>query len=162
VQNETTYIFFNLLLCGLVTSEIYHKVNRSQRTGLALGLILVGLFMVLTFEESKAVLRRQWFRIGAVVALIISLTCTGELVWGEIHFKVLMTALLIIVGLLSAMAQGEIGNLSPVFWFVISVCAVAATFIFGQKYVDWGAYLGAWLWIIFEFISSRLKTTLPE
>ena len=162
MQNETSYIFFNLLLCGLVTGEIYYQLERSRRVGLALGLVIVGLFAALTFEESKAVLKREWLRIGAITLLIISLTCTGELVWGELHFKVIMMVILIMVGLLGTWSQGDIGNVPLSFWFAVSIGAVTATFTLGQTYVDLGAYIGAWLWIIFGFVFSRLRALPAE
>ncbi len=49
MQNETTYLFFNLLICGILTSEFYLKVGRSQRTGLAGGLIFIGLVLLPRF-----------------------------------------------------------------------------------------------------------------
>lgn len=157
MKYETTYWFFNLLLVGLITSEIYHKIGRSQRGGMAIGLIFIGLIWTLTLEQSREVIKREWLRIGAVIFLIVSLTCTGELVWGEFRFKVILTSILIIFGLLSAWSKGEIGNLPPIFWLFVSLGAVTTTFVLGQGHVDVGAYAGAWVWVLVQPLSNRPK-----
>ncbi len=148
MKYETTYWFFNLLLCGLISSEIYFKIGRSQRQGMALGLIFLGLIWALTLKQSRETLKRDGFRLGAVIFLIISLTCTGELLWGETQFKIILMVTLITLGLLSDWSQGEIGKLPSTFWALLSVGAVIATFALGQGHVDLGAYLGAWIWVL--------------
>lgn len=145
---EKTYWFFNLLILGLLTSEFYLKTGRSQRVGLALGLIIVGLLTALRVQQSKEVIRRHWLATVGVILLVVSLTCTGEQLWHESQFKVILMSIVIIMGLLSAWAQGEWGNLPPTFWLLLSGGAVATTFILGLGYVDLGAYLGAWAWLI--------------
>ncbi len=149
---ETTYWFFNLLLCGLITSEIYYKIGRSQRGGMALGLIFFGFIWALTLDQSRGVVKREWLRIGAILLLIVSLTCTGELLWGEARFKVIMTTILISVGLLSAWSKGDVLNLPPAFWLPVGAGAVVATFVLGRAHVDMGAYVGAWVWVILGLI----------
>ena len=162
MKYETTYWFFNLLLCGLITSEVYYKIDRSQRRGMALGLIFIGLIWTLTLEQSRDVVKREWLRIGAVVFLIIFLTCTGELVWGEFRFKTILISILIIFGLLSAWSKGEIGNLPPTFWLFVSLGAVATTFALGQGHVDIGAYAGAWGWVIADRLFSQPTINHPR
>lgn len=159
MPNETTYVFFNLLLCGLLTAEIFYRAERSQRTGLTLGLIVVGLFTALTFEHSKTTLKREWLSIGLVLAVIISLTCTGELVWGEVDFKIIMMIILLVAGALNVWVEGGISHLPPLFWLLVSLGAVIATFALGQKFVDLGAWLGAWIWVIFGFVFDRIPYT---
>jgi len=156
MYNQTNYLFFNLLICGLLISEFFHKNNRSQRLGLALGLIVIGLIPALRLPQSKRILREEGFRIGGTVLLLISLTCTGELVWGEIEFKLILMALLLLLGLLLTWAQGALGNLPATFWLLVSAGAVIATFVFEPKAVDLGAYLGAWSWIVLDVILNRL------
>jgi len=62
--------------------------------------------------------------------------------------------ILITMGWLNAWAQGQVLHLPATFWLWVSLGAVIATFGLGQGYVDMGAYLGAWLWVISGF---RLK-----
>jgi len=159
---ESTYLFFNLLLLGLLTSEIYYSVGRSQRGGLALGLIFVGLLLALSHPEIKATLKREWLRLGAVLILIISLTCGGELAWGEARFKVILMIVFITVGLLSAWSQGDIGHLPPPFWLWVSAGAVTTTFALSQAHVDLGAYLGAWGWVISQTLKQWPKLTFSK
>lgn len=154
---EKTYWFFNLLISGLLTSEFYLKTGRSQRVGLALGLIVVGLLAALSFQQSKEIIKRHWLATGGVIFLVVSLTCTGEQLWHESQFKVILMSIVILMGLLSAWVKGEWGNLPPTFWLLLSGGAVAATFSLGLGYVDLGAYVGAWGWLIFGTVFS-----LPE
>lgn len=154
---EKTYWFFNLLILGLLTSEFYLKTDRSQRVGLALGLIIVGLLTALRIQQSKEIIRRHWLATAGVIILIVSLTCTGEQLWHESQFKVILMSIMIIMGLLSTWVKGEWGNLPPIFWLFLSGGAVAANFILGLGYVDLGAYIGAWLWLIFGAVSSLLE-----
>ncbi len=148
VAYETTYLFFNLLLIGLVSSEIYYRSNRSQRTGLALGLTVVGLLLSELFKPSLALRRGDWFRVGLVIFLTLILFCSGELIWGEAQFKVIAVSLLILVGVLSVWSQGSFLHLPPVFWLFVSTGAAAATFGLGPATIDMGAYVAAWVWVI--------------
>ena len=152
---EKTYWFFNLLILGLLTSEFYLKTGRSQRIGLALGLITVGLFTALSLRQSTEIIRRHWLATGGVIFVVVSLTCTGEQLWHESQFKVILMSIVIIMGLLSAWVKGEWGNLPPSFWLMLSASAVIATSILGLGYVDLGAYLGAWGWLILGVVSNR-------
>ena len=154
MEVEKTYWFFNLLILGLLTSEFYLKTGRSQRLGLGLGLIIVGLLTALRVQQSKEIIRRHWLATGGIIFLVVSLTCTGEQLWHESQFKVILMSIMIIMGMLSAWAEGEWGNLPPTFWLILSGGAVAATFLLGLGYVDLGAYLGAWLWLVFGSIQN--------
>ena len=49
--NGEFQVEWRLLLVGLLTSEIYHRHGHSQRLGLALGLVVIGLFLTLRFYE---------------------------------------------------------------------------------------------------------------
>ena len=153
--NQTNYLFFNLLIVGLLVSEFYRKNEQSQRLGLALGLAVVGLFTVLRFPQSKQIIKEDWPRIGATLLLIVSLTCTGEVLWGELEFKVILMCLLLIFGLLMSWAQGEWGALPPLFWLCVSLGAVVATLTLGTKTVDLGAYSGAWGWLLIVALIER-------
>jgi len=159
MQNETTYLFFNLLICGILTSEFYLKVGRSQRTGLGGGLIFIGLVLLLRFKQSRSVIRHNWLLAGTVVVLLVSLTCTGEVLWGELEFKLFLVAILIVVGILSTWTKSKWGNLPPLFWLCLSLGAVAATFALDSKWVDLGAYAGAWAWLIISEVARRMNTS---